>query len=77
MIDSSSDFGDRRLVSVRVDFGSGMRCECRRLRGGAGACFFRTEVEGEDFRRMEAEGDGGSGVFPAASLSNTDSGSES
>jgi hypothetical protein len=40
---------------------------CRRVEGGAGAVF----------RRIDAGGEGGSGTFPAASLSNIDSWSES
>jgi hypothetical protein len=63
---SSSAFGDRRPVS-RVILESDTSWLCRRVRGGAGAVF----------RRIEADGDGGSGVFPAASLSNIDSRSDS
>lgn len=37
-----------------------MRCDCRRAKGGVGGAFLRND----------ADGDGGSGAFPADSLSN-------
>lgn len=65
-LESSSTLGDRRPVS-RVIFESETSWLCRRVRGGAGGVF----------RLIEAGGEQGSGVFPAASLSNTDSLSDS
>ena len=53
---SSSTFGDIRVVSLESD----TIWLCRLASGGAGGVL----------RRKEAEGEGGSGVFPAASLSN-------
>lgn len=64
---SSSTFGDSLPESLRVNFESDTSWLWRRVSGGAGAVFFRTDDDG----------DGGSGVFPAASVSNTDSRSES
>lgn len=64
---SSSAFGDNRPESLRVNFDSDTSWLCRLARGIAGGVFFRSE----------ADGDGGSGIFPAASLSNIDSLSES
>ncbi len=64
---SSSTFGDSLPESLRVIFESDIIWLCRRASGGAGGCFLR----------MEEDGDGGSGVLPAASLSNIDSLSES
>jgi hypothetical protein len=58
---SSSTFGDKRTVSVRdIGLESDTSWLCRRASGGAGGVL----------RRREADGEGGSGVFPAASLSN-------
>lgn len=68
VLDSSSGFGDNLEVSGRFVLASGIFWLCRRLNGGAGGGFFRGK---------EASGDGGSGVLPAASLSNMDSRSES
>lgn len=65
--DSSSGFGDNLDGSLKFRFESGTFWLCRRASGGAGAAFLR----------KEADGDGGSGVLPAASLSNIDSRSES
>ena len=64
---SSSTFGESRPESLRVSFESETSWLCRRASGGAGGVFFR----------IDAEGDGGSGVLPADSLSNTDSLSDS
>jgi hypothetical protein len=66
---SSSTLGDNlpELLLLRVNFESDTSWLCLRARGGAGGVFFR----------IDDDGDGGSGVFPAASLSNTDSRSES
>ncbi len=65
--DSSSGFGDNLDGSLRISLESGNFWLCRRVSGGAGAVFLLTD----------ADGDGGSGVLPAASLSNMDSRSES
>lgn len=65
---SSSGFGDNLEVSGRCSFASGIFWLCLRLSGGAGGAFFLCS---------EPSGDGGSGVLPAASLSNIDSRSES
>jgi hypothetical protein len=67
LIISSSTFGDNLPESLRVIFESDTSWLCRRVSGRAGGVFFLTD----------ADGDGGSGVLPAASLSNTDSRSES
>ena len=57
---SSSTFGDKRPVSFRVaSLESETSWLCRLDSGGAGGVL----------RRREADGEGGSGVFPAASLS--------
>lgn len=65
--ESSSGLGDNRIDDPLESFDSATIWLCRRASGGAGG-FFRV---------MNADGDGGSGVFPADSLSNTDSRSES
>jgi hypothetical protein len=65
---SSSTFGDKRPVSLRVaSLESDTSWLCRLASGGAGGVL----------RRREADGEGGSGVFPAASLSKMLSLSES
>jgi hypothetical protein len=57
---SSSAFGDKRPVSFRVvSFESDTSWLCRLASGGAGGVL----------RRREADGEGGSGVLPADSLS--------
>ena len=63
---SSSTFGESLPVSL-ITFVSVTCWLCRLEIGGAGGTFRRTDVEGE----------GGSGVFPALSLSNIDSRSDS
>lgn len=64
---SSSGFGDNLAELLLVSFDSDTIWLCRRARGGAGGFFLR----------MDEDGDGGSGVFPADSLSKTDSRSDS
>ncbi len=64
---SSSAFGESLPESLRLNFESWTSWLCRRDSGGAGGVFFL----------MDDDGDGGSGVLPAASLSNTDSLSDS
>lgn len=65
--DSSSGFGDSLVMLALFDLDSDTIWLCRRESGGAGGFLCRTDEDGDD----------GSGVFPAASLSNTDSRSES
>jgi hypothetical protein len=68
MLISSSTLGDNLpVVLLRVNFDSETSWLCRLVRGGGGAVF----------RLIDEDGDGGSGVFPAASLSNMDSRSAS
>lgn len=65
---SSSTLGDRRPLSLRLDsFESETSWLCLLAIGGAGGVL----------RRRDADGEGGSGVFPAASLSKMLSLSES
>lgn len=64
---SSSGLGDNLAELLLVNFDSDTIWLCRRARGGAGGFFFL----------IDEDGDGGSGVFPADSLSNTDSRSDS
>jgi hypothetical protein len=64
---TSSAFGDNLPEPLRLSFDSDTIWLCRRDSGGAGGVRFLTEDEG----------DGGSGVLPSDSLSNTDSRSES
>lgn len=64
---SSSGFGERRFESLRETGGSATRWLCLLARGGAGGVFLRGDEDG----------DGGSGILPAASLSKTDSRSRS
>jgi hypothetical protein len=61
---SSSTFGDKRPASLRVvSLESDTNWLWRLASGGAGGVL----------RRREADGEGGSGVLPADSLSNIDS----
>jgi hypothetical protein len=64
---SSSTFGDSRPDPLRLSLDSETIWLCRRVSGGAGGVL----------RFRDEEGEGGSGVLPAASLSKTDSRSES
>lgn len=63
----SSPILERRLDGSCGILGSDTGWPCRRVDGGAGA----------SLRRIEVDGEGGSGVLPAASLSKTDSRSTS
>lgn len=63
----SSTLGETLTEVLRARLESGIRWLCRRLMGGAGGVF----------RFMGGNGEVGSGIFPAASLSKIDSRSES
>ncbi len=63
----SSVFDDFLMELLRPSLESDTSWLCLRARGGAGGVFLL----------IEEDGDGGSGVFPAASLSNIDSRSDS